>query len=118
MDAGGSYAQYFSSCWWQVCESFNQYIGPNPKDNQAFLDYPTGQILGTLFCALIMLYWLCRPRVPARKCSSISMRQLAMSPVCRTAMVLTDRNFVVCMHQLLIFFLLDWKLMSTVIPIL
>jgi hypothetical protein len=30
------------------CQSSNQYIGPNPKDNQEFLDYPTGQILGNL----------------------------------------------------------------------
>jgi hypothetical protein len=30
----------------KFCESINQYVGPNPKDNQAFLDYPTGQILG------------------------------------------------------------------------
>jgi hypothetical protein len=30
----------------KFCESFNQSIHLNPKDNQAFLDHPTGQILG------------------------------------------------------------------------
>jgi hypothetical protein len=46
MDAGESYAQCFSSSYGKFHESFNQYIGQNPKDNQGFLDYPTGQILG------------------------------------------------------------------------
>jgi hypothetical protein len=61
--------------------------------------------LGTPSCTLIMLHQLCSARrVPARKCSSISTRHLAMSQVCRKAMFLTDKKFVICMHQSLIFY--------------
>jgi hypothetical protein len=36
-----------------------------------------------------------KEKIPRRKCSTISARHLAQ--VCRLAMVLTDKNFVVCM---------------------
>jgi hypothetical protein len=38
-----------------------------------------------------------KEKIPKRKCSTISARHLAQ--VCRLTMVLTDKNFVVCMYQ-------------------
>jgi hypothetical protein len=38
-----------------------------------------------------------KEKIPKRKCSTVSARHLAQ--VCRLTMVLTDKNFVVCMYQ-------------------
>jgi hypothetical protein len=38
-------------------------------------------------------------QIPKRKSSTISTRHLVMSQVCRLAMILTDKNFAVCMYQ-------------------
>jgi hypothetical protein len=74
------------------------------RTTRNFLITQLDRFLGTSSCTLIMLHQLCSPRVPAWKCSSISTRHLAMSQVCSKAMFLTDKNFVVCMHQSLIFY--------------
>jgi hypothetical protein len=41
-----------------------------------------------------------KDKIPKKKCSTISARHLAQ--VCRLAMVPTDKNFVVCMYQYLL----------------